>query len=95
MEDLQTRCRDGKVKVVIASQVYGGNPDNAALEIEHLTRFGARVRIQSQVYLTAYSVVEDDVFIGPASATTNETAFLTYKVVRGLGVLPFDNQARV
>jgi formate dehydrogenase major subunit len=30
-----------------------------------------------------------------ASATTNETAFLTYKVVRGLGVLPFDNQARV
>src|SRR6201996_4277708 len=30
-----------------------------------------------------------------APATTNETAFLTYKVVRGLGVLPFDNQARV
>ena len=30
-----------------------------------------------------------------ASATTNETAYLTYKVVRGLGVLPFDNQARV
>lgn len=30
-----------------------------------------------------------------ASATTNETAFLTYKIVRGLGVLPFDNQARV
>jgi formate dehydrogenase major subunit len=30
-----------------------------------------------------------------ASATTNETAYLTYKVVRGAGVLPFDNQARV
>ena len=30
-----------------------------------------------------------------ASATTNETAYLTYKVVRGMGVLPFDNQARV
>ena len=30
-----------------------------------------------------------------ASATTNETAFLTYKVVRSLGVLAFDNQARV
>jgi formate dehydrogenase major subunit len=30
-----------------------------------------------------------------ASATTNETAFLTYKVVRGAGVLAFDNQARV
>ena len=30
-----------------------------------------------------------------ASATTNETAYLTYKVVRGAGVLAFDNQARV
>ena len=30
-----------------------------------------------------------------ASATTNETAFLTYKVVRALGMVAFDNQARV
>ena len=30
-----------------------------------------------------------------ASATTNETAFLTYKVVRSMGVVGFDNQARV
>ena len=30
-----------------------------------------------------------------ASATTNETAYLTYKVVRNAGILPFDNQARV
>ena len=30
-----------------------------------------------------------------ASATTNETAFLTYKVMRSLGILAFDNQARV
>lgn len=30
-----------------------------------------------------------------ASATTNETAFLTYKVVRSTGILAFDNQARV
>jgi fructokinase len=30
-----------------------------------------------------------------ASATTNETAFLTYKVVRSTGMLAFDNQARV
>lgn len=33
---------------------------------------GARVRIQSQVYLTAYSVVEDDVFVGPCAMTTND-----------------------
>jgi formate dehydrogenase major subunit len=30
-----------------------------------------------------------------ASATTNETAFVTYKVVRSAGILAFDNQARV
>jgi formate dehydrogenase major subunit len=30
-----------------------------------------------------------------ASASSNETAFLTYKVVRGAGGLVFDNQARV
>ncbi|OYX13346.1 MAG: molybdopterin oxidoreductase [Rhizobiales bacterium 32-66-8] len=30
-----------------------------------------------------------------ASATTNETAFTTYKVVRSLGMVVFDNQARV
>jgi len=30
-----------------------------------------------------------------ASATTNETAWATYKVVRSTGILAFDNQARV
>jgi formate dehydrogenase major subunit len=30
-----------------------------------------------------------------ASATTNETAMMTYKVVRSTGILAFDNQARV
>ena len=30
-----------------------------------------------------------------ASATNNETAWATYKVVRGAGMLAFDNQARV
>jgi len=33
-------------------------------------------------------------FLG-ASATTNETAFVTYKVVRSAGAVVFDNQARV
>jgi formate dehydrogenase major subunit len=30
-----------------------------------------------------------------ASASTNETAWLTYKVIRSMGILAFDNQARV
>lgn len=33
---------------------------------------GARVRIQSQGYVTAYSVIEDDVFFGPCAMTTND-----------------------
>ncbi|MBV8916055.1 MAG: hypothetical protein JOZ05_23830, partial [Acetobacteraceae bacterium] len=33
-------------------------------------------------------------FLG-ASASTNETAWLTWKTVRSMGALAFDNQARV
>lgn len=33
---------------------------------------GARVRVQTNVYLTAFTVVEDDVFIGPGVVTTND-----------------------
>ena len=33
--------------------------------VENDTRIGARVRIQTQVYITAYMVIEDDVFVGP------------------------------
>jgi acetyltransferase-like isoleucine patch superfamily enzyme len=29
--------------------------------------------VQTDVYLTAYSVVEDDVFVGPGSVTTNDS----------------------
>ena len=32
-----------------------------------------RVRVQTDVYLTAYSVVEDDVFVGPGAMTTNDS----------------------
>ncbi|HWI21552.1 MAG TPA: DapH/DapD/GlmU-related protein [Baekduia sp.] len=40
--------------------------------IENDTSIGARCRIQSQVYITAWSVVEDDVFVGPCAMTTND-----------------------
>lgn len=33
---------------------------------------GQRVRLQSHVYVTAFSVVEDDVFVGPCAMTTND-----------------------
>ncbi len=40
--------------------------------IEFGVQVGARVLIQSDVYVTAGAVVEDDVFIGPGVQTTND-----------------------
>jgi acetyltransferase-like isoleucine patch superfamily enzyme len=33
---------------------------------------GARVRVQTNVYLTAGTAIEDDVFVGPGATTTND-----------------------
>jgi acetyltransferase-like isoleucine patch superfamily enzyme len=33
---------------------------------------GARVKIQTNVYLTAFTTVEEDVFVGPGALTTND-----------------------
>jgi acetyltransferase-like isoleucine patch superfamily enzyme len=35
---------------------------------------GARVRIQTNVWLTSHSIVEDDVFVGPGVVSTNDDA---------------------
>jgi acetyltransferase-like isoleucine patch superfamily enzyme len=40
--------------------------------IDNDVMIGARAKIQSNVYITAFSVVEDDVFVGPGASTTNE-----------------------
>ncbi len=45
-----------------------------ACGVDNDVTVGDRVRVQSQAYLTGYSVVEDDVFIGPCAMTTNDDA---------------------
>ena len=40
--------------------------------VDNDVRIGDRVRIQSQAYVTGYSVIEDDVFLGPCAMTTND-----------------------
>jgi acetyltransferase-like isoleucine patch superfamily enzyme len=40
--------------------------------VDNDVRVGARVRVQTNVYLAAFSVVEDDVFVGPGVTTTND-----------------------
>ncbi len=40
--------------------------------VENDTVIGARCRIQSNAYITAYSLLEDDVFVAPCVDTTND-----------------------
>ena len=41
--------------------------------VDNDVEIGARVRVQTDVYLTANSVIEDDVFVGPGVLTTNDS----------------------
>lgn len=43
-----------------------------AASVENDVRLGARVRMQTGAYVTAWSVVEDDVFIAPGVMLTND-----------------------
>ncbi|HTU78162.1 MAG TPA: DapH/DapD/GlmU-related protein [Solirubrobacteraceae bacterium] len=40
--------------------------------VDNDVRVGARVRVQTNVYLTAFTLVEDDVFVGPGALTAND-----------------------
>jgi UDP-2-acetamido-3-amino-2,3-dideoxy-glucuronate N-acetyltransferase len=40
--------------------------------VDNDVSIGARVRVQTNVYLTARTLVEDDVFVGPCTSTTND-----------------------
>jgi acetyltransferase-like isoleucine patch superfamily enzyme len=41
--------------------------------VDNDVRIGARVKLQTLVYITAGSVAEDDVFVGPGAVTTNDS----------------------
>ena len=40
--------------------------------VDNDVTIGARVRVQTNCYLTAYSLIEDDVFVGPTVMMTND-----------------------
>jgi acetyltransferase-like isoleucine patch superfamily enzyme len=42
--------------------------------VDNDVTIGARVKVQTNVYVTGFSVVEDDVFLGPGVLTTNDDA---------------------
>ena len=43
-----------------------------AATVENDVRVGDRVKVQTNSYLTAFTTVEDDVFVGPCVTTTND-----------------------
>ncbi len=61
----QSHVREGSV--IGADSVVGRGS-----AVDNDVRVGARVRIQTNCYLTAHSLIEDDVFVGPGVVTTND-----------------------
>ena len=54
------------------SSIGAGSVIGRGSVVDNDVSVGARVRVQTNVYLTAFTVVEDDVFVGPGVVTTND-----------------------
>jgi acetyltransferase-like isoleucine patch superfamily enzyme len=54
------------------SSIGAGTVIGRGSAVDNDVQVGARVRVQTGAYLTAYTVIEDDVFIGPGVLTTND-----------------------
>jgi UDP-2-acetamido-3-amino-2,3-dideoxy-glucuronate N-acetyltransferase len=54
------------------SSIGAGTVVGRGSAIDNDVVIGDRVRIQTSVYITGFSVVEDDVFVGPCAMTTND-----------------------
>jgi acetyltransferase-like isoleucine patch superfamily enzyme len=52
--------------------IGAGSMVGRGVSVDNDVRIGARVRMQTNAYITAWSVVEDDVFIAPGVITTND-----------------------
>jgi len=54
------------------SSIGAGTVIGRGSVVDNDVTVGERVRVQTNVYLTAFSVVEDDVFVGPCAMSTND-----------------------
>jgi acetyltransferase-like isoleucine patch superfamily enzyme len=54
------------------ARIGAGSVVGRGSAVDNDVQIGERVRVQTDVYLTAYSVIEDDVFVGPGVCTTND-----------------------
>jgi acetyltransferase-like isoleucine patch superfamily enzyme len=53
--------------------VGAGSVIGRGTAVDNDVEIGERVRVQTDVYLTAFSIIEDDVFVGPGVLTTNDS----------------------
>jgi acetyltransferase-like isoleucine patch superfamily enzyme len=54
------------------ARIGAGSVIGRGSAVDNDVRVGARVRVQTDVYLTAFSELDDDVFVGPGACTTND-----------------------
>jgi acetyltransferase-like isoleucine patch superfamily enzyme len=54
------------------TEIGAGSVIGRGTAVDNDVSIGARVRVQTGAYLTAHTIVEDDVFIGPGVLTTND-----------------------
>jgi acetyltransferase-like isoleucine patch superfamily enzyme len=54
------------------SRIGAGSVIGRGSVVDNDVTVGARVKVQTSVYLTAFTTVEDDVFVGPGATTTND-----------------------
>jgi UDP-2-acetamido-3-amino-2,3-dideoxy-glucuronate N-acetyltransferase len=54
------------------TSIGAGSMVGRGVAVENDVTIGARVRLQTNAYITAWSVVEDDVFVAPAVVLTND-----------------------
>jgi acetyltransferase-like isoleucine patch superfamily enzyme len=54
------------------SRIGAGSVIGRGSAVDNDVVVGDRVKVQSNVYLTAFTTVEDDVFVGPGASTTND-----------------------
>ena len=63
--------------------------------VDNDVTIGARVRVQTNCYVTAYSLIEDDVFVGPTVMTTNDDTMARHDDSYALRGATFRRGARI
>lgn len=75
--------------------VGAGSVVGRGTAVDNDVTIGARVRVQTNCYITAYSVIEDDVFVGPTVMTTNDDTMARHDASYALRGATFRRGSRI